>query len=131
MAYRWVEHTGELELEIEAATPEEVFGEGLRAMRQVFGADQSGGEEARRIELSAADRGALFADWVAELAFLAEHEAFLPARLAEIELSRQGLVATVEGSRGGAPHLVKAATYHRLAFERRDGAWFARVVLDV
>ena len=130
MAYRWVEHTGELELEVEAPTPEDVFGEAFRAIREVLGGEAGASEETARIELSAPDRGALLADWLAELAFLAE-EGSLPGRLAEIELRDKTLTATVLGSAGKAPHLVKAATYHRLAFEPVDGGWFARVVLDV
>ena len=131
MPYRWVEHTGELELEIEAASPEEVFAEGFRAIREVLGGEAGASDDTRRVELSAPDRGALLADWLAELAFLAEEGSLLPGRLAELELRDGGLAATVAGSPGRAPHLVKAATYHRLAFEPVDGGWFARVVLDV
>jgi SHS2 domain-containing protein len=131
MAYRWVEHTGELEVEIEAASPEDVFGEGLRAVREVLGSEGEGEPQSRRVELRARDRGALLADWLAELAYLAEDGSLVPERLAELELDEEALVATVEGRRGRAPHLVKAATYHRLAFEPVDGGWFARVVLDV
>ncbi len=126
-----MEHTGELELEIEAATPEEVFGEGFRAIREVLGGEAGASEESRRIELSAPDRGALLADWLAELAFLAEDGTLLPGRLSGVELRDGELTATVHGSPGRAPHLVKAATYHRLAFEPVNGGWFARVVLDV
>ena len=131
MAYRWVEHTGELELELEAASPEEVFAEGFRAIREVLGGEAGASEDSARIELSAPDRGALLADWLAELAFLAENGTLLPGRLARLELGDEGLVATVLGRPGAAPHLVKAATYHRLAFEPLEAGWFARVVLDV
>lgn len=37
MAWRWMEHTGELELEAEAPTPEKVFAEGLAAMAELLG----------------------------------------------------------------------------------------------
>ena len=131
VAYRWVEHTGELELEIRAATPEEVFGEGFRAIREVLGGEAGASEESRRIELHAPDRGALLADWLGELAFLAEAGSLLPGRLAELHLEDGGLAATIEGRPGRGPHLVKAATYDRLAFEPANGGWFARVVLDV
>ena len=131
MAYRWVEHTGELELEVEAPTPEDVFGEAFRAIREVLGGEAGASEESARIELSAPDRGALLADWLAELAFLAENGTLLPGRLGGLELGDGSLVATVHGRPGRAPHLVKAATYHRLAFEPLEGGWFARVVLDV
>jgi SHS2 domain-containing protein len=42
-----------------------------------------------------------------------------------------GLAARVHGTVGDPPHVVKAVTYHRLAFEPRGDAWHATVVLDV
>jgi len=48
-----------------------------------------------------------------------------------IELSDGGLVATVRFRRGSPRHLIKAATYHRLAFEPSRLGFRARVVLDV
>ncbi len=132
--YRWVEHTGELEVEIEAENEAAVFEQGFEAMRDLLrdGVEETqSATETKRISLSAPDRGALLADWLSELAFLAEAEGFLPDRLDAIELGGDGLVAELIGSRGDAPHLVKAATYHRLAFERRASGWHARIVLDV
>jgi SHS2 domain-containing protein len=36
MAYRWVEHTGELELAIDAPTERAVFEDGFEAMRELL-----------------------------------------------------------------------------------------------
>ena len=102
MPYRWAEHTGEVELEIVA--PDEVAGR---------------------------DRAALLADWLAEIAILGETESLVPQAVSGLTLDDGGLRATVEGRRGEPAHLVKGATYHRLAFERSEQGWFARVVLDV
>ena len=129
MAWRWAEHTGELELELQADSEEAVFAEALAAVRELLGGARGEPIE-RQVELSAGDRGALLADWVAELAYLAESDGLVPERLELLELGADRLRARVEGRRGEPPHLVKAATYHRLRFERSDG-WSARVVLDV
>jgi protein archease len=129
--YRWVEHTGELEVEIEADSEAGVFAQGLEAMRELL---RDGGEEAAgtmRIVLAAPGRAALLADWLGELAFLAETQGFVPDRLASLDLAEEGLVADVAGTRGEPSHLVKAATYHRLEFERAGSGWRARVILDV
>jgi SHS2 domain-containing protein len=130
--YRWAEHTGELEIEIEAESEAGVFAEGLEAMRELL-RDGGDGEavERMRIVLEATDRAALLADWLGELAFLAETQGFVPERLASLELAGEGLVAEVAGSMGEPSHLVKAATYHRLEFERVGSRWRARVILDV
>jgi SHS2 domain-containing protein len=138
VSYRWVEHTGELELEISAHDERAVFAEGFEAMRDLLVTHEraepapAGGEPVTRaVELAGSDRAALLADWLAELAVLGETEGLVPERLSELELNGEGLRATVEGHEGSPSHLVKGATYHRLAFEPRDGGWFARVVLDV
>jgi SHS2 domain-containing protein len=131
VSYRWIEHTGELEVELEAETPEGVFEQGFAAMRELLAAEHPGAPLSRRIELEAPDRAALLADWLGELAFLAETDGLAPEHLPELRLGDRALVATVEGREGRTPHLVKAATYHRLAFERSAGGWRARVVLDV
>jgi SHS2 domain-containing protein len=131
VAYRWVEHTGELELEIEAETPQAVFEEGFGAMRELLAPEGEGRPRSQRVELRAPDRAALLADWLAELAFLGETQGLSPERLAALRLTDTELAATVDGVEGHPPHLVKAATYHRLVFERSNGGWRARVVLDV
>jgi SHS2 domain-containing protein len=131
MPYRWVEHTGELELEIEAEDEEAVFGEGFAAMRELLTADAGGEILIRRVELAGRDRAALLADWLAELAILGEIEGLVPEGICKLELDADGLRVTVEGHAGSPSHLVKGATYHRLAFEPSGDGWFARVVLDV
>jgi SHS2 domain-containing protein len=129
--YRWVEHTGELELELEATSELGVFAAGFEAMRELLADGRGEPLSPREVRLEAPDRAALLADWLGEIAFLAESEGLVPERLGELELSDGGLRASIEGTRGAPPHLVKGATYHRLALQREDGAWRATVVLDV
>lgn len=129
--YRWVEHTGELELEIEADSERAVFEDGFAAMRELLAAEAAEPLPPKWIALAGSDRAVLLAEWLAELAYVAESEALVPQRLASLELYESRLAAVVEGSRGDPPHLVKAATYHRLALERAGSGWRATVVLDV
>ncbi|HYY22594.1 MAG TPA: archease [Thermoleophilaceae bacterium] len=129
--YRFADHTGEIEIELEAASEPELFAEGLAAMRELL-EDAPEGERLRRaVAVEARDRATLLADWLGELAFLAETEGLVPERVAELELEDRALRAVVEGRRGSPAHLVKAATYHRLALERTGDRLRARVVLDV
>ncbi|HWC27295.1 MAG TPA: archease [Solirubrobacteraceae bacterium] len=135
MAWRWVEHTGELELEAEAPTPEAVFAEGLAAMAELLGQEGDAvagrARETRELHLSGRDRAVLFADWLAELAVLAETEGFVVDEARRIELGGDAVRATVLGHRGQPPHLVKAVTLHRLLFAHDDRGWRARATLDV
>jgi SHS2 domain-containing protein len=131
MAYRWVEHIGELELELEAPSELGVFEAGFEAMRELLSDGEAPAPLEVELELPGRDRAALVADWLGELAFLGETLGLVPERLVELELERDCLRATVRGWEGNPPHLVKGATYHRLCFERAGPAWRARVVLDV
>ena len=129
--YRFADHTGEIEIELEAASEPELFDEGLAAMRELLEDAPEGERLHRAVAVEARDRATLLADWLGELAFLAETEGLVPERVAELELEDRALRAVVEGRRGSPAHLVKAATYHRLALERTGDRLRARVVLDV
>ncbi len=128
--YRWVDHTAEVELEIEAGGEREVLEEAMRALAELLGIEGPG-DVARTVSVEAPDRPALLAGWIEELAFLAESEGFVATRLVDLDLQTHGLRATVAGALGEPPPLVKAVTYHRLAFEPSGQGFVARVVLDV
>ena len=129
MSYRWVDHTAELELHVEAPTPELVLEDALHAFAELAG-PATGEPQVHELELEAPDPAALLARWLEELVFLAETEGLVPEE-AEIEFRDTGLRATVRGRTGEPRPLVKAVTYHRLAFAHEDGVWRGRVVLDV
>jgi SHS2 domain-containing protein len=129
--YRWVDHTAEVELEIEAASEREVLEAALRALAELLGIEETHGEERRTIAVHADDRPALLAAWIEELAFLAESEGFVATRIEALDLQRAGLRATVVGVLDEPPPLVKAVTYHRLEFAPRGAGYLARVILDV
>ena len=129
--FRWLEHTGEAELAIEAPTAEAVFVDALLALRELIGAGEHGGRVTRRVTASGVDRPTLLADWLSELVFLAETEGFVADRVVALHLGEGNLAATVSGHLASPPHLVKAVTYHRLTLEQAGSEWKATVVLDV
>lgn len=129
--YRWVEHTAELELAIEAPTKQEVFSEAVAAFAELLDDGGSGPAVQHTIRVASSDPATQLADWLEELVYLAETDDFVPARLVQIELDDQEARGTVEGRRGRPPHLVKAVTYHDLELGPEDDGWRARVVLDV
>jgi SHS2 domain-containing protein len=145
--YRWVDHAAEVELEIEAPGEGGVLEDALLALAELLGIEPAGSEETRPVghketrpvgheetrslAVQAGDRPALLAAWIEELAFLAESEGFVATRVLELELGSREVRATVAGVLGEPPPLVKAVTYHRLAFEPGGPGYVARVVLDV
>jgi SHS2 domain-containing protein len=133
--HRWVEHTAEVELEIEAPTERDVLADALCALAELLGFGGAGDtvdpDERRELDLTAPDLPALLAAWLEELAYLAESEGFVAVELVDLELRDGGLRATVLGLLDDPPPLVKAVTLHRLAFEPGASGYVARVVLDV
>ena len=131
--YRWVDHTSELELHVEAESEAEVYAEATRALGELLGGDglTEGEREARELDVRAPDRPALLAAWLEELVFLAESEGIVPDAAEPAELSETRLRGVVRGVRGDPPPLVKAVTYHRLSFEPAGEGWRATVGLEV
>jgi SHS2 domain-containing protein len=131
VSYRWVEHTTALEIEIEASTEEGVFVDALLALAELLGHEDKGAPVCREIAIGGRERAALLVEWLDELVFIAETEDLVPENAVRVELSGDGLAATVRCRRGSPRHLIKAATYHRLAFEPAEHGFRATVVLDV
>jgi SHS2 domain-containing protein len=130
--FHWVDHTAELELEIEARTEREVLADALTALAELLTVEDRSWERAvRAVHVSATDRPALLAAWLEELVFLAESQGFVATGIERLELSHSELTATVTGAIDDPPPLVKAVTYHRLLFEPQGDGYVARVVLDV
>jgi SHS2 domain-containing protein len=129
--FRWVDHTGEMELEIETPDEPSLFREAVAALGELVGEEADGDAASIELEVVAGDRGALLAELLNELLFRAETEGFVPRALARVELGEDRLAATVEGHRGAVSPLVKGATYHRLRYRRAAAGWHAGVVLDV
>lgn len=135
--YRWLEHTSEVELELQADSERGVFEDAVGALAELLGfagTPRGGPTELRTVTVDAdrqGDRAALLVAWLDELVFLAESEGFVGLRLAEFKLTGSRLAATVEGVVGDPPPLVKAVTLHGLRFEPREGGYLARVILDV
>jgi SHS2 domain-containing protein len=132
MSYRWVEHTAELELEVDAGTEEAVFADALQAMAELLCEERpAGGSVSVALSLAAKDRALLLADWLDELVFRAETEELIPVSVERIELHEDGLSATVVAIQGSPRPLVKGVTHHHLGFERTAEGFRATVVVDV
>jgi SHS2 domain-containing protein len=132
VGYRFVEHVGEVELRLEAASEPEIFGAALAAFAELVRTDGEGDPASHEVELTAGEHALLLVDWLGELVFLAEVSQFVPERVASFTLADSCLRATVEGRRGRPRQLVKAVTLNKLELGQQEGGgWHARVVLDV
>ncbi len=129
--HEWRSHTADIELAIEADSPEQVFAQAATAFGELIGLDEQGEPARHDVTVEATDREALLVQWLEELIFLADTESFVPQLADGIRLETTSVRATLIGRRAPFEPLVKAATYHGLRFAQDEDNWHARVVLDV
>jgi SHS2 domain-containing protein len=130
VSYEWREHTAEVELVVTAGSVEGVFAEVADAFGRFVELDTGGDAATRIVELVGSDRGALLVGFLEELIYLADTDGFVPDD-STVQLSGNKLSVELRGRTTTVQPIVKAATYHNLAFEEDNGSWCARVVLDV
>lgn len=133
-AHDVADHTSEIIVRVRAGSFGELLAEAGRALAeiQLRGASPGAPGDWRRLEVTAADRAGLLAEWLNELIYLAETERWVAT---EFEIERAEPAALVARARGPmvdlAPGLVKAATLHRLRVDDVPGGVTGEVVLDI
>jgi SHS2 domain-containing protein len=132
-SHRWIEHTAELQLELHARSEAAIFRQAVLAVRELLEdhGPVTGDRAERSVEVEATDRGALLAEWLAELVFLAETEGIVPDEARDLVVGEDSVTAVVVGRTCEPRHLVKAVTYHDLELHRDRDGWRGNVVLDV
>jgi SHS2 domain-containing protein len=129
-----IDHASELRLRIRAASMPELLAEAGRALAEVQ-LREAGGAPApnwRDIEVSASDRAALLAEWLNELIFLGETEAWVPVQFEVARATDTSARVRASGmSLDRVPGLVKAATLHGLRVDEIPGGLEGEVILDV
>jgi SHS2 domain-containing protein len=134
MAYRWMDHTSEVQLEVEAESPAGLATEAGRALGLLMlrGEPAAVSGPVRRLEVSAVDRDALLVNWLNEILFVAETEQWVPVEFEVEESSPTHLRIAARGVQvKEPPSSVKAATFHGLRAEEHDGRFRAEVIFDV
>jgi SHS2 domain-containing protein len=131
--HRFLEHTGEVRLQVRAASLAGLLAEAGRALAELQ--LPGGGQPAaawRPVEVRSTDRAALLVDWLNELIYRAEVNREVATEFAVEEAMETRLRARVRGvAVEQPPALVKAATLHRARVELIPGGVEAEVVLDV
>ena len=133
--YRELEHTGDLAIEVTAATREELFALSLVAMaRLMVEEDVIAATERREIRCDAGDDADMIRDLLAAALNLFLVDGFI-WRAAEVNIQDGAVIAALTGEkfdsrRHGLLEEIKAVTYHRLAVEKIDDTWRATIVFD-
>ena len=133
-ARHWfAEHTGELEIGLEAGSLAELFAEAGRALAEVMaGATAPACGAAVPVSLRASDRDALLVAWLDELLFLAERDKMIYGEIRIERITERELGAAVRGAPATELRTqVKAATFHDLKIVEDADGFAATVILDV
>ena len=134
----YLPHTADAAVEVEAASREELFELGARALYfLVLDADAVEAREERVVTLMGSDLGALFHAWLAELLYLLDAGGWVARRFA-FTFDGDGAVTAVMSGEALAPARhdvhgeVKNVTYCDYEVEATpDGGYRARVIFDL
>jgi SHS2 domain-containing protein len=132
--HRFVEHTGELELRLEAPDFASLLEEAARALADIMAEDASGAltSAPEHVELSARDRESLLVDWLNELVYRAEVNKCVYRDVHVGRADDRHIEAVVRGHEPSCPRTaVKAATWHRIRVWGTPAGLEATLVLDV
>ncbi len=133
--FELLEHTADVGIRAWGSTANDAFAQAALALAELMGIRVPGPGKRRLVRVTAEDPPGLLVAFLDELLWI--HETALVGLVAVdvVGLSERSLVAEVETSPAPADPVgvvVKAATYHQLAVERRaDGAVEVCVFLDV
>lgn len=140
MAYQPLDHTGDLGVEVTAASLAELFAESIRAQTDCLTRlERVAEKESRRVEMTAPELPDLLVDFLSEAIYLYETEGLVMAR-AIVEVTRGddgwSVIGVLRGepfelARHGLKTLLKAVTYHQLSVRQHRDVWTARIIFDI
>jgi SHS2 domain-containing protein len=141
MTVRALDHTADIGFEVRSPDRSSLFAEcALALARSIASEEGLVPREEHAVDLVATTLEELLVDWLEEQVFLCDTRGLLTVDcMVEIHETPEAgyrLLGVLRGDRYdvGRHRLqvqVKAVTYHGLKVERRDGEWFARVILDI
>jgi SHS2 domain-containing protein len=137
LRFRTIEHTADIGIEVEADTLADLFGGAAQGMFSIIVEPGAASPEvSRSVTLQANDLEERMFSWLNELLYILDAERLVLSGFEVTSIEAFRLEATVSGERiDRSRHRllgeVKAATYHEMKVEQRDGSWFARIIFDV
>lgn len=138
--YKYLEHEGEEGVLGIGNTPEEAFIEGAKALFNLMvQIEKVEPVKEIRVRTQSASMDTLFVEWLGELILLKDITGLIFSDF-QAKISQSEGIYKIEGKAFGEPidvkkhgikTEVKAATYHGLKFEEKEGKYYAQCVVDV
>jgi len=135
--FRILEHTADVGFEAWGTTREEVFANAARALISlIVDLEAIAPREEITLEIHGPDLESVLVNWLSELLYLHDAEAWLFREFEVQNLGNDSLRARARGeklerSRHEVKLLVKAITYHQLVLEESPQGWRAQVYVDI
>jgi len=137
MGYRIFDHTADLGIEVRGETLKEVYaGAALAIFDLVTDTAAIRAEEARQVAVEGEDEADILVNFLREVLYLWNGEAFLGKECDIREVAPRRLTAVLRGepydpARHRIKTEIKAVTYHQASVGRTAEGWQGRVVFDV
>jgi SHS2 domain-containing protein len=137
VTYRFLPHTADIKVAIDAATFDEVLADGVAVMRLLLtGHSPVVPREQHRIEVEGDDPADMLLRLLQDLLYRSATEGFLPADLQVVQPGPPLLAVLVRGERcDPVVHKpqpeVKAVTRHGFTVAHDDAGWHAEILFDV
>ena len=132
-----LDHTADTGFRAWGSTLAELFENSARAMMAVAtDASLVEAHSEKHVEVEGEDYESLLVNWLSEILYLFDTDAFAPQSFRVDEISPSRLKARLLGEpREPKRHpwllIIKAVTYYELKVEERDGRWESQVFLDI
>ncbi len=137
MGYEYLDISGDAGVRATGKSIEEVFGNAAVGMYGlVTNLEKIRGIKTITVEAESQSPDGLLVAWLNELIFRLDTDGFIGRKVNIVELKSNTVRAEVTGEQfDPAKHegrlLLKAATYHDLKLEERNGEWVAEVIFDI
>lgn len=130
----FLEHTADVKFRAEGKSMEEAFSNCAVAVSKTLCKGTVKRKKTYKIKAFGQDNESLLYNFLEELLYLFDTENFLPAKVKEIKIKDNKLIAKVIGDnreKYEIKNYIKSPTYNEMLVKKEKSKWICQVVLDV
>jgi SHS2 domain-containing protein len=137
MAYRLLDHTADLRIEVTARDIKHLFSNAASAISDLITDSRKIKQsDSLRLTVKGKDLEDLMVNWLREILYLIEAKKFMIRQVTIRKMKEHRIDAAVKGEafdpqRHPLKHEIKAVTYHQIEVKKEPRRWVARVIFDI